>query len=348
MPRALRPVPRIGLFGDAWLLVSSPYLHVFCGGSVPGFCSLAKARMAGNLALPGNLEWQDSVGRIGGSVISVIVPAHNEEAVIARCLGALLEGAEPRELDVVVACNGCTDRTAERARAFGDAVTVIELEKPSKTAALNAADRVANAFPRLYVDADVILPLSSVRRLAAALENDEVQLASPVARTDVSASNSAVRAFYDIWLRLPYNRVMVGTGVYALSERGRKRFGKFPEIIADDGFVRSRFLPQERAAVEHAPVTVYAPRTFGDLVRVKTRGRVGGYELREKYPSAGTTDRKVVASILRSFPWGGALPWKLIVYGWVNFVARVGARRRLRGKRAVAWERDESSRRVSS
>ncbi|MFW6313840.1 MAG: glycosyltransferase [Spirochaetota bacterium] len=277
-------------------------------------------------------------------MISVVIPAHNEEAVIARCLGALLDGAQEGELDVVVACNGCTDRTAERAREFGDAVTVIELEKPSKTVALNAADAIAKGFPRLYVDADVILPISSVRSLAAVLEDDEVLLASPVAKTVTSASSSAVRAFYDVWQRLPYNRVMVGTGVYALSERGRKRFGEFPEIIADDGYVRSRFSPQERVAVDGAPVTVYAPQTFGDLVRVKTRGRVGGYELRKKHPSSGTSDTKDTGAILRSLPWGFALPWKLAVYLWLNIVVRVDARRRLRGEHAVVWERDEGSR----
>lgn len=277
-------------------------------------------------------------------MISVIIPAHNEEAVIGRCLGALLEGAREGELDVVVACNGCSDRTAERARVFGEAVTVIELKRPSKTAALNAADAIAKGFPRLYVDADVILPLSSARRVAAVLEGGDVLLASPVAQTVLSSSSAPVRAFYDVWLRLPYNRVMVGTGVYGLSQAGRTRFGEFPDIIADDGYVRSRFHPHERAAVEDAPVTVYAPRTFGDLVRVKTRSRFGAYELAQQHPHGESGDGKPFGAILASLPWGAGLPWRLSVYVLVNVIVRTKARRRLRTAAPIVWDRDQSTR----
>ena len=275
---------------------------------------------------------------------SIVIPAHNEEAVIGRCLGALLDGAAADELEIVVACNGCTDGTAARARSFGRPVQVVEIDEASKTAALNAADRVATGFPRIYVDADVVLPLGSVRKLVKVLERGDALLASPVADTDTSASSAAVRDFYDIWHRLPYNQVMVGTGVYALSQEGRARFGEFPSIIADDGYVRSRFLPQERVAVHDAPVRVFAPRTYGDLIRVKTRGRVGGYELRAKFPQPGTSDPKAAGAIVKSLPWDVRLPWKAAVYVWANIVVRIGAYRRLRGDGRLVWERDERSR----
>src|SRR5262245_50140774 len=44
-------------------------------------------------------------GRTGGGPampVSVVIPAHDEEAVLGRCLDALLGGAAPGELDVVV------------------------------------------------------------------------------------------------------------------------------------------------------------------------------------------------------------------------------------------------------
>ena len=64
-------------------------------------------------------------------MVSVVIPAHDEEAVIGRCLDALFEGALPGELDVVVACNGCTERTAEIAGGYGPAVRVLESDTPS-------------------------------------------------------------------------------------------------------------------------------------------------------------------------------------------------------------------------
>ena len=58
--------------------------------------------------------------------ISVVIAAHNEEDVVGRCLDALLRSARSNELEVAVVCNGCTDRTAEVAREYGNGVRVIE------------------------------------------------------------------------------------------------------------------------------------------------------------------------------------------------------------------------------
>src|SRR4051794_10857255 len=52
-------------------------------------------------------------------IASIVIPAHNEEAVLARCLRVLLAGSQPGELDVIVVANACTDRTAEIAREAG-------------------------------------------------------------------------------------------------------------------------------------------------------------------------------------------------------------------------------------
>ena len=67
-------------------------------------------------------------------VTDVIVPAHNEEAVIGRTLRALLGSAAPGEFEVLVVCNGCTDRTAALVRSEFPSVRVLERSEASKTA----------------------------------------------------------------------------------------------------------------------------------------------------------------------------------------------------------------------
>ena len=89
---------------------------------------------------------------------SVIIPAHDEGGVIDRCLEALDEDARAGRLEVVVAANGCTDDTVERARRH-TGVQVLDLPAPSKVQAINAADAVATAFPRIYLDADIVLDM---------------------------------------------------------------------------------------------------------------------------------------------------------------------------------------------
>src|SRR6266545_1506725 len=114
-----------------------------------------------------------------GPTCSVIVPAHNEEAVLGRLLSRLLESARPGEFDIVVVANGCTDGTAEVAATFGPQVRVVRSEIPSKREALRLGDREARWFPRLYVDADVELGTEDARRLYRAVATQGVLAAAP-------------------------------------------------------------------------------------------------------------------------------------------------------------------------
>ena len=181
--------------------------------------------------------------RIEAVVFSVIIPAHNEASVIAKSLRAITTGTSAGELEVIVVCNNCTDDTARIARAFGEPVAVIETDIASKTHALNLGDAAAKAYPRVYVDADVTLSLDSLRTLVAALDNDQVLAAAPMPKDLFLAGTSwAVQAYYRVWMALPYiQEGMMGAGVYAMSRKGRERFGPFPDIIADDGYVRLQF-----------------------------------------------------------------------------------------------------------
>ena len=47
--------------------------------------------------------------------VTVVVPAHNEEKYVARCIRSIRAAAEVYggEVEIIVVCNRCTDRTAE-------------------------------------------------------------------------------------------------------------------------------------------------------------------------------------------------------------------------------------------
>ncbi len=277
-------------------------------------------------------------------MISVIVPAHNEEAVIARGLRAIVAGAAPGELEVIVACNGCTDDTLAIASGFGPPVRAIEVAQASKIAALNAADELATGFPRFYIDADVVLDLKSIRAMATVLERGDIHFATPALAMDLSQTTWAVRAFYRVWTQLPYNRVggQVGTGVYALSKAGRSRFDRFPDVINDDGFVRFTFPPAERTTVEGATSHVDPPQSLSGLIRAKTRVRVGHAQLRQRYPDMHKTDHAAARQPL--WHWALTRPglWPLLpIYVAVNLTARRRAARHLR-QQTVDWGRDDS------
>lgn len=277
-------------------------------------------------------------------MISVIVPACNEGAVIGRGLRAILTGANAGELEVIVACNGCTDRTAEIARGFGPPVQVIELAQASKIAALNAADELATGFPRLYVDADVALDLASIRAMAAALARDDVRFATPSLHVNSVRASWPVRAFYRVWVELPYNRAggQVGTGVYGLSRAGRARFKRFPNVINDDGFVRSTFAQHERMTVAGAISRVDPPQTLAGLIRAKRRVRIGQDQLRKCHPEIRIGGRRANSQSLWRWVLRRPELWVYLpVYACIVLATRL---RTGFGGRAdgVDWGRDDS------
>jgi hypothetical protein len=280
-------------------------------------------------------------------VVSIIVPACNEERTIGRCLSAMLDGAAPGEFEVVVVANGCADDTAERARAFADrGVTVIETPHGSKIHALNLGDARASGFPRFYVDADIVITPAAIRDVAALLADDSTTIAAaPTPVIDVTNRSPWVRAYYKVWTSLPYfTEGAIGSGVYALSRRGRARFDSFPDIIADDEFARLQAQPHERRCSKQSSFTITPPTSLGSIVHINTRVRAGNYELREKFPELVQNNRNSPKRSLSVIARSPSLWLQMPIYLTVQFLATLRARKKLRTSAARLWERDESSR----
>lgn len=99
--------------------------------------------------------------------VSLIVPAYDEEEVIAEKVANALALDYPRErLQVIVASDGSSDATAERARAAG-ADLVLELPPGGKVAALNAAAAQAGGEVLAFSDANSVWAPDALRRLVA-------------------------------------------------------------------------------------------------------------------------------------------------------------------------------------
>ncbi|MEY9875391.1 hypothetical protein ABH931_004892 [Streptacidiphilus sp. MAP12-33] len=283
--------------------------------------------------------------------ISLVIPAHNEERVIGRLLDALLaEG--PEGLDLVVVCNGCTDGTAEAARSRGPAVRVVELEQPSKHWALRAGDEHARTFPRLYVDADVVLTGADARRVAAAL-TPGVLAAAPEREIPLAASDWRVRSFYHVWLRLPTVRQgLFGRGAVAVTKEGHSRLTALPELMADDLAFSLAFGPEERKVVSEARVIIQPPRSWPDLMRRRVRattstGQLEHHQRTDGVPAHGSaagsarTSLGDLRALVRAEP--RLLP-SVVVFAATAVLARRAARRAVRAGEGGAWLRDESSR----
>lgn len=284
---------------------------------------------------------------------SIVIPAHNEGRVIGRLLDALLAEAPAAGPDIVVVCNGCTDDTAAVAAARGPRVRVVEIPTPSKHQALRVGDEHATGFPRLYVDADVVVGAADVRALADALTNSPALLAAAPGR-DIPLTGCAwpVRAYYRVWQLLPAVREgLFGRGVIAVTEPGHARLAALPPLMADDLAASLAFTPGERRVVEAARVVVLPPRTWGDLIKRRVRAATSSAEL-ERFqaarasgpaapPPSARTGTGDLRALLRAQP--RLLPG-VVVFVLAALAARRGARRAIRTGDFSTWLRDESSR----
>jgi acetyltransferase-like isoleucine patch superfamily enzyme len=276
-------------------------------------------------------------------MFSVVIAAHDEETTIGRCLEGILAEARPGEFEIITVCNGCRDRTADVARSFGPDVTVIETEVASKYLALRAGDERASAFPRFYIDADIVTHTQALRDVAAVLARGEVLVAAPRVRIDLTRRPWYVRSYYRLWTSLPYfEKGMVGTGFYALSEAGRGRFAEFPDLIADDQFVLSSFDETERGSVDSAEFVVAAPRTFRGLINMRTRVYTGNRQLHQRFGVGAQPGGRSawIGVVCRQHALLSSVP----VFLLVGAIADARSRRQTRREDFTTWGRDASIR----
>jgi glycosyltransferase involved in cell wall biosynthesis len=274
---------------------------------------------------------------------SVLIAAHDEEAVIGACLDALNAQEGVEGLEVIVSANACSDRTADIAARHG--ALVLDRPEPGKALALNAGERAATSFPRIYLDADIVPPAHAVAALVALLEQPGTLAAVPRRRLNTTGRPWPVKAYFAINERLPaFRDGLFGRGMIAVSEQGRARFTEFPAMVADDLFLDSQFTDAEKAQAESIDVVIEAPYTTGALVRRLVRVRRGNTDMRAALGRhIRPSDRWAwLRDVILPHPRlaGAAIPYVLITV-WAGLQAR-------RSSAGRSWGRDDSTRQTPS
>lgn len=274
---------------------------------------------------------------------SVIIPAHNEEAGIEHTLrGVLADDVE--DLEIVVVVNATTDRTAEIARSVDPRVRVIETGTPGKTNALNLGEAELRSFPRVFLDGDIRLRPGTLKALLQASGSPH-PIVSPVPVFDLEGCSVGMRLFMQA---NRYNHYFGrgapnGSGCFVLTREARERWGEFPNVVADDGFVHRHFEADESATVPGTTAIVGPPRDLASMLRVRARVRRGTLELDRRFPELRANHGSQVGGALKRMlvrPW----TWPaLAVYAWIRIRERRLARAQLAAGE-TGWGRDESAR----
>ncbi|WP_054463337.1 glycosyltransferase family 2 protein [Phaeobacter sp. 11ANDIMAR09] len=273
---------------------------------------------------------------------TILIPAHNEEAVIARTLWYLAKGLRLDDFRVVVIANGCSDATAARVRAVMPHAEVIETERRGKCHALNLGFKAScKSAPIVCLDADLDVTSESLAALLAPLNSGTALASCGKMEVITSESSAAVRAFYHGWRSNPYFSQGKFGGLFALSPEGAARVFPLPEIIGDDEYIRRSFDQREVAFVPDCRFSARAPVGLPELIRVRRRSIRGAKQVTGL--GKPSPERKSIAIMLRRalVSRTDTLPiaFYLLVMSWVRLCLMFeGQATHLR------WERDLSSR----
>ena len=262
-------------------------------------------------------------------MLSVIIPAHNEAALIGPCLQAVLGSNGGFPVEIIVVANGCDDNTAEiagnykaDAKSRGWDLVIIDIAKGGKLGALNAADQAAQYDQRMYLDADVVVSPHLLAQISTRLECREAQYASGTLIIPRPAS-AISRAYRAIYRRVPFmTHGVPGAGLFALNAAGRARWAEWPDIISDDTYARLMFAPNERAKVL-ASYNWPIVEGWRNLVAVRRRQNAGVAEIRARYPELLMNDDTPDLDVFGKLKLALAHPFGFAVYAGVALTVRL-------------------------
>jgi glycosyltransferase involved in cell wall biosynthesis len=276
--------------------------------------------------------------------ISLIIPAHNEQAVIAQMLGALHEFLLSGACEIIVVANGCTDLTALRARRACPEATILEVDHAGKANAINIGFAQAIGSVVVFVDADLMVTPKAIVQLCQPILDGVAQAACGEMDVDLARASWPVRQFYAGWKLNPYHDQGKFGGLFALSSVCAAGIFPIPLVTADDEYI-ARQIPDEKLVfVPQATFTAFAPHGWSDLIAIRRRSRRGTRQLHHQTPAGGgriETASAVGQVIGRA--WARPAAWvPVLVYFFAMLVVRLPQWRQTDSHHT--WERDNSSR----
>lgn len=229
--------------------------------------------------------------------VSVILAAHDEAAVIdAKVRNTFALDHPADRLDLVLVCDGCTDDTAaraQRAMAAGDGrLTVIEVPRGGKNAALRAGIAAAAGEVFLFTDADAMLGHDALARLLAPLADPEVGGAAGRVRFAVDGRASGEHDYWaaeDLLRRLQTRAGSLTSAAGPIYAIRRELAFPPPDGVTDDFWIsvqvpltglRLVFVPDAVAALPPPPGL---RQEFRRKVRIMCAGLRGVWLLRGRY-----------------------------------------------------------------
>ncbi len=240
-------------------------------------------------------------------LVSIIVPAFNEEKSIRRALDSVIEADYPNK-EVIVIDDGSTDNTYAIARSYkgrmpSDSYLIISRSNGGKSSAINYAIRYAKGDYIITIDADSVIGRDSIKEIMKYFQEPDVvavggnikvrnrnKLLTYCQALEYLVGINLFKRAYDV-----FGVVMVVPGPLGgfrkkvLLERGEYD----TDTLAEDFDTTIKVLKTGRAvqASTHAMSFTEAPETIGGLYKQRLRWNRGNLQTLIKHKDVVTNSR---------------------------------------------------------
>ena len=143
---------------------------------------------------------------------TIVIPAHNEEKYIGKCLRAIISASKyvkPDSVEIIVVANRCTDNTCMIAKHYG--AKVFKNEDKCIAAVRNTGVKEAEGEIVVTIEADSLMTKYSLAEIREKLESGKYIGGGTVPRFDRMSVGIAVSSVYVVLNLLP---AMIKNGGY--------------------------------------------------------------------------------------------------------------------------------------
>ena len=289
-----------------------------------------------------------------GPLVSVIIPARNEERSIGATVAAMLAQSY-RDLEIIVVDDQSADRTAEILASFDDPrLTVISGEETppgwlGKPWALEQGSRRARGELLLFIDADIRYEPPAVASLVEALQQSGAAMLAALPHIEMRTLGEhaammmlpfTVYAFLPLWLSNRWNavRLALGGGVGNLVRRADYDaiggHSALHNAVIDDIGLAYQFRMHGRRTIAVVASDMISVRIYHGLREVVTGFEKNMFAFLETVPAALTLAILMVG--LHILPFGLAAAGHPIAIASVAICTVVRLLIAIRGRYSIA------------
>ena len=267
--------------------------------------------------------------------VSIIVPAYNEEKVIARTIDALIEADYPNK-EIIIVDDGSTDRTLSIALGYKKyGVKVYHKENSGKWSAINYGLKFARGEIIVVIDADSIVGRDALKELVKGFSDpnvvavcgnvkvlNRVNWITKCQALEYITGINIFRRALDMVGAVP----VVPGALGAFKKKALETVGLYDrDTIVEDFDITIKLLKSGNIVLASSYACVYteAPQTLKDLYRQRMRWYRGNFQVLIKHldsllnPRYGVLHRLTMPYVLSSMvflPLAGIVIWVSAIY----------------------------------